>query len=65
MKITIEPYSGGTYTAQTDAEHINDVMDMFRGLLVQTGYHPQTVDELFSEDMERWFSEKEASNENE
>ena len=62
MKITLEPYSGGTYTAQNDAEHINEVANMFRGLLVQVGYLPKTVDELFSEDLERWFSEKDAEN---
>lgn len=58
MKITLEPYSGGTYTAQTDAEHINEVVGMFRGLLVQVGYHPQTVDDLFTEEMERWFPDQ-------
>ena len=60
MKITMEPYSGGTFTAQTDAEHVNEVVNMFRGLLVQVGYHPETVDNLFSEDLEKWFKESEA-----
>ena len=59
MKITMEPYSGGTFTAQTDAEHVNEVVNMFRGLLVQVGYHPETVDNLFSEDLEKWFRESE------
>lgn len=45
MKITLEPYSGGQYTASNDAEHISEVINMFRGLLVQTGYHPRTVEE--------------------
>ena len=57
MKITIEPYSGGTYTASNDAEHISEVIKMFRGLLVQVGYHPQTVDEYFN-DEDRWFEDK-------
>ena len=59
MKITIEPYSGGTYTAENDADHINEIARMFKGLLVQVGYHPNNVDELFSEDLERWFLESE------
>lgn len=54
MKITIEPYSGGTYSAQEDAEQIEVVINMFKGLLVQMGYHPKTVDEhLITE--EPWF----------
>ena len=57
MKITIEPYSGGTFTAENDAEHINKVVSMFKGLLVQVGYHPHTVDNLFTEDLETWFPE--------
>jgi hypothetical protein len=57
MKITIEPYSGGTFTAENDAEHINKVVNMFKGLLVQVGYHPHTVDDLFTEDLETWFPE--------
>ena len=55
MKITLEPYSGGTYTAQTEAEHISEVVKMFKGLLVQVGYHPKNVDDLFTEDVESWF----------
>jgi hypothetical protein len=62
MKITFEPYSGGTYTAESQAEHINEVALMFKGLLVQVGYHPENVDDLFSEDLERWFLEKDAEN---
>lgn len=61
MKITLEPYSGGTYTAQNEAEHINEIAKMFKGLLVQVGYHPNSVDNLFSEDLERWFAENDAS----
>ena len=59
MKIIIEPYSGGTYTAENDAEHISKVVNMFKGLLVQVGYHPQTVDNLFNEDTDTWFPEAE------
>lgn len=57
MKITLEPYSGGKYTAECDAEHVGEVVRMFKGLLVQTGYHPETVDQLFTEE-ESWFPEE-------
>ena len=56
MKITLEPYSGGVYTASTDAEHISEVIRLFKGLLVQTGYHPHNVDEYFH-DEESWFND--------
>lgn len=60
MKITIEPYSGGTFTAQTDAEHIDEVIKLFKGLLVSCGYHPKTVDEhLFDEENGQWYSDAE------
>jgi hypothetical protein len=58
MKITLEPYSGGVYTAQNDAEHIHEVIDMFKGLLVNMGYHPHTVDEYFITE-QPWFNDKE------
>lgn len=59
MKITIEPYSGGTWTASTEAEHIDDVAQLFKGLLVSIGYHPHNVDELFNTETGDWFPEKE------
>ena len=57
MKITIEPYSGGKYTAECDAEQVSEVVRMFKGLLVQSGYHPETVDQLFTEE-ESWFPDE-------
>ena len=59
MKITIEPYSGGTFTASNDAEHIGEVIKLFKGLLVSCGYHPKTVDEHLSDEEGQWFSENE------
>ena len=56
MKITLEPYSGGEFTATNDAEHILEVVQLFKGLLVSAGYHPNTVDEYFNTD-ETWFME--------
>ena len=61
MKITLEPYSGGVYTAQNDAEHIEEVIDMFKGLLVNMGYHPETVDEYFLTE-QNWFNKQEDDN---
>tara|TARA_R110000824_G_scaffold20817_10_gene78045 strand:+ start:6757 stop:6951 length:195 start_codon:yes stop_codon:yes gene_type:complete len=64
MRITIEPYSGGKYSAETDAEHISAVIELFKGLLVASGYHPENVDEYFNTD-EEWFpTDKENNNEN-
>ena len=62
MKITIEPYSGGVFTARNDAEHISEVIDLFKGLLVQSGYHPKTVDEYFSNEENCWFPEMNSDN---
>lgn len=55
MKITLEPYSGGTWTASTEAEHIDEVAKLFKGLLVSVGYHPHNVDELFNTEEDQWF----------
>lgn len=55
MKITIEPNSGGSFSAETDAEHIDDVAQLFKGLLVSVGYHPANVDDLFDLVTGDWF----------
>ena len=61
MKITIEPHTGGKLSAETEAEHISDVVELFKGLLVGAGYHPSTVDEYF--DLEcNWFTDREEDN---
>lgn len=60
MKITIEPYSGGTFTASSDAEHISEVCELFKGLLVQSGYHPTTVDEYIDSEC-KWFPEPDSA----
>lgn len=63
MKITLEPYSGGVYTAQSDAEHISEVVNMFKGLLVQCGYHPHNVEQQFDPcEIEPWFNNQEEPN---
>ena len=55
MKITLEPYSGGQYVAHNDAEHILEVIELFKGLLVSCGYHPETVDQHLSTEGQQWF----------
>ena len=60
MKIIIEPYSGGKYTAEHEAEHISEVVTAFKGLLVASGYHPSTVDEYFNE-VDEWFPEEDSN----
>ena len=63
MRITIEPdLTGAKYIVESDIEHINEMARMFKGLLVQVGYHPNNVDGLFSEDIERWFLEEDTEN---
>ena len=57
MKVTLEPYSGGTYTASTDAEHISEVVELIKGLLVTSGYHPHTIDDYFNTE-NQWFPER-------
>jgi Tat protein secretion system quality control protein TatD with DNase activity len=61
MKITIEPYSGGEITGLNEAEHILEVVQLFKGLLVAAGYHPKTVDEYFNTE-ETWFIDEEEDN---
>ena len=57
MKITIEPCSGGAYSSSNEAEHISEVVQLFKGLLVSVGYHPNTVDEYIRTE-EDWYPEK-------
>ena len=65
MKITIEPSnSRGVYTAETDAESIDEVIEMLKGLLVACGYHPETVD-INIPNESQWFPEKEKDNDKE
>ena len=58
MKITIEPYSGGKFSGETDAEHIEEIATMFKGLLVAAGYHPRTADDLFNT-KDKWYTQEE------
>ena len=58
MKITINNYNK-TYTTETDEDvDAESLADMFKGLMVNMGYHPSNVDELFNTEYQ-WFTEEE------
>jgi hypothetical protein len=58
MKITITNYDK-TYSAETDEDvDAESLADMFKGLMVNMGYHPSNVDELFNTEY-KWFTQEE------
>lgn len=58
MKITITNHNK-TYSAETDEDvDAENLADMFKGLMVNMGYHPSNVDELFNTEY-RWFTQEE------
>tara|TARA_B110000467_G_scaffold151789_1_gene160459 strand:- start:812 stop:1015 length:204 start_codon:yes stop_codon:yes gene_type:complete len=58
MKITIET-TQTTASVEFQEGDISTVADHIRGLLVATGYHPETAEEAFNSDLVPvWFSEK-------
>lgn len=58
MKITITNYNR-TYSAETDEDvDAESLADMFKGLMVNMGYHPSNVDELFNTEY-KWFTQEE------
>ena len=58
MKITITNHNK-TYSAETDEDvDAESLADMFKGLMVNMGYHPSNVDELFNTEY-KWFSQEE------
>ena len=58
MKITITNYNR-TYSAETEEDvDAESLADMFKGLMVNMGYHPSNVDELFNTEY-KWFTQEE------
>ena len=55
MKITIET-EHITVSAANQAEHISEAVEMFKGLLVSAGYHPETVDQHIP-NIQTWFAD--------
>lgn len=61
MKITINNYNK-TYSVEVDDDmDVESVADIFKGLLVNMGYHPCNVDELFNTEY-KWFTQAEIDN---
>ena len=61
MKITITNYNK-TYSVEVDDDMgVENVADIFKGLLVSMGYHPSNVDELFNTEY-KWFTQAEIDN---
>ena len=58
MKLTITNYDK-TYSVETDEDvDAESLADMFKGLMVNMGYHPSNVDELFNTEY-KWFTQEE------
>lgn len=51
MKLTLNSYEN-QYTIETTGDDLNivEMANMFRGLLVQAGFHPASVESIFAED---------------
>lgn len=47
MKITIEHHNS-TYTSCTSAITVEEAVTQFKGLLVASGFHPESVDHCFT-----------------
>ena len=49
-----------TYSVESDEDHLNlnEMAEQFKGLLVNAGFHPSNVDDLFNTDYQ-WFTEEE------
>ncbi|MGI9357946.1 MAG: hypothetical protein ACR2ON_00915 [Paracoccaceae bacterium] len=61
MKITINNYNK-TYSAETDEDlDAESLADIFKGLMINMGYHPSNVDELFNTEY-KWFTQEEIDN---
>jgi hypothetical protein len=58
MKITITNYDK-TYSVETDEDvDAESMADIFKGLMINMGYHPSNVDELFNTEY-KWFTQDE------
>ena len=61
MKISIELHNQ-TYTCESDRDalDIDEITNIFKGLLVAAGFHPQCVDQAISSE-HCWFHDQEQS----
>lgn len=51
-KVTIESEYTKSTIQSYDAEDINDLREVIRGAVIGVGFHPDTVKELFGENLE-------------
>ena len=60
MKLSLTMH-GKTYSVESeeqfDGEQVSEVVEQFKGLLVNAGYHPHNVDELFNTEYQ-WFDDE-------
>lgn len=59
MKLALTIH-GKIYSIESDEDHLNlnEIGEQFKGLLVNAGFHPSNVDDLFNTDYQ-WFTEEE------
>ena len=59
MKLSLTLH-GKTYSVESDEQfdgtQVSELVEQFKGLLVNAGYHPHSVDELFNTEYQ-WFDE--------
>ena len=55
---------GKTYSVESDEQfdgtQVSELVEEFKGLLVNAGYHPNNVDELFNTEYQ-WFNNEESA----
>lgn len=58
MKLSLTLH-GKTYSVESndefDGQEVSELVEQFKGLLVNAGYHPHNVDELFNTEYQ-WFN---------
>ena len=61
MKLSLTLH-GKTYSVESDdqfdGQEVSELVEQFKGLLVNAGYHPSNVDELFNTEYQ-WFDNEE------
>lgn len=60
MKLSIVLH-GKTYSVESedqfDGQEVSELVEQFKGLLVNAGYHPESVDQYFNTEYQ-WFEEE-------
>jgi hypothetical protein len=61
MKLSIVLH-GKTYSVESDdqfdGQEVSELVEQFKGLLVNAGYHPESVDQYFNTEYQ-WFTQEE------